>query len=94
MANNVKAPVTRARSTKERSNPALVQDIIKDILQNEGFIQLVEESIKKRMNEMETSIDKMKADIFDLQTSNDNKSKKITILKDKESALIKITLLE
>ena len=82
-----KANTSNSKSKKGKSkeiiNSALIQDIVKDILQNERFTSLVEESISKRMSELELTIEKQKGDIFELQNCNDNKSKEISMLKEK-----------
>lgn len=80
---DIEAPVTRARAKEQIVNSALIQEIVKDILHNERFTSLVEESVNKRMNEMELTIEKQKAEIFDLQNSNESKSKEISKLKEK-----------
>ena len=71
---------TRSQSTVEQNDPALVQEVIKDILQSKSFLSLVEESITNRVKEMEETIEKQTAQILDLETSNKDKTKQITDL--------------
>ena len=49
---------TRSQSTVEQNDPALVPEVIKDILQSKSFLSLVEESITNRVKEMEETIEK------------------------------------
>ena len=80
---------TRSQSIdrSDNANAALVQEVIKDIIKNKTFLSLVEGSISKRLNEMEQTIEKQDALIMELQTSNNDKSKELTALKQQVNRL-------
>lgn len=58
-------------------NAAIVQEVIKDILQSKSFLSLVEASIAKRVKVMEETIEKQNALIMDLEISNNDKSRQL-----------------
>ena len=79
---------TRSQSIDQTdtANATLVQEVIKDILQNKGFLSLVEGSIAKRLTTMEETIEKQDALILELQSSNNEKSTQITDLQEQISS--------
>ena len=71
---------SRSRSP-DRTDHALIQEVIKDLLQSQNFLSLVEESINKRVRDMEETIEKQDGLIMELQHSNNEKEKDIANLK-------------
>ena len=61
----------------EKDKASLLSSVIKDILQDKRFLELIETHVESRLSDMRKSIEKQEGRIFDLEIADDRKQHEI-----------------